>query len=137
MPLIDYELLMNYMANYMGNSWKLYVETKTIMQFDSLKTFKKGFYCFCLKTGAGSSRRRNRQLEGEELPVPRSRSGSCSLVGLIDHIVAVGREDEGVGEGFVEGALPPLIVGIAVPAETFGRDAGAAKVEDTDLLTWM
>ena len=44
-------------------------------------------------------------------------------------------EGKGVASGFVQCALPPLFVGIRVPAETFRCDACATEVEDADLLT--
>jgi len=48
--------------------------------------------------------------------------GLFRVVGLIDQVVAVGLEREGVGKGFVKGALPPFREIVGIPAETFGGD---------------
>ena len=58
------------------------------------------------------------------------------LVGLIDQVVAVGRDREGGSEGFVEGSLPPLVEVVAVPTQAFGRELVASEIEDADLLAF-
>ena len=42
-----------------------------------------------------------------------------NVVGLIDQIVAIGGNSKFLADGFVEGALPPLVKGVAVPAQSF------------------
>ena len=57
------------------------------------------------------------------------------FVGLEDDVLAVGVDGEGVGKGFVEGALPPFAVGVGVPAESLRSQCVAMDAEDADLLT--
>ena len=57
------------------------------------------------------------------------------VVGLVDQVVAVGLEREGVAEGFVEGALPPLGERVGIPAKTCGGELMAAEIDEANLLT--
>ena len=43
-------------------------------------------------------------------------------------------DGEGVGKGFVEGALPPFPVGVGLPSKSLGGEGGGGEVEDADLL---
>ena len=58
------------------------------------------------------------------------------IIGLIDQVVAVGLEREGVAEGFVEGALPPLGEVVGIPAKTCRGELMAAEIDEADLLAF-
>ena len=51
-----------------------------------------------------------------------------------DDVLAIGVDSEVVGQGFVESALPPFVVGVGIPAEFFGAEGVAPDAEDGDLL---
>ena len=57
------------------------------------------------------------------------------VVSLVDQVVTVGLEREGVAEGFVEGSLPPLGEVVGIPAKTCGGKLMAAEIDEADLLT--
>lgn len=56
---------------------------------------------------------------------------------MIDDVFAIGVDGEGVAKGFVEGSLPPFIVRVSIPTQTFGGELVAMDAEDADLLTWV
>ena len=56
------------------------------------------------------------------------------VVSLVDQVVTVGLEREGVAEGFVEGALPPFGEVVGIPAKTCGGKLMAAEIDEADLL---
>ncbi len=60
--------------------------------------------------------------------------GCFAFIGLVDDVFAIGVDGEGVASGFVECSLPPIGVGVGVPAESIGGKLVAVDAEDADLL---
>ena len=53
---------------------------------------------------------------------------------MIDDVFTIAVDGEGVADSFVEGALPPFIIRISVPAESYRGELVAVHSEDADLL---